>query len=159
MIVSGRWIQKVVWNRWVTTREGEKPHKTPVTSTWKTDFLTREGEGRKVVGDWLRDKTTSWKARRSLLQTNAGVFPCKTRLQKWDKHSDGICELCKRYRKTGVKLLGGRPVHGTTRHLQRSVCRLQTPVTTGGFFIRVDLFTPMWGKRGGWGSCPPDWVG
>ena len=93
MIVSGKWIQKVTWNRWVTTREREQPHKTPVTSTWKTDFLTREGEGRKTVGDWLRDKTTSWKTRRRLFQTNAGVFPCETRLQKWGKHSDGICEL------------------------------------------------------------------
>ena len=57
MIVSGKWIQKVVW---VTTREREHPHKTPVTSTWTADFLTREREGRKTVGDWLRDKTISW---------------------------------------------------------------------------------------------------
>jgi hypothetical protein len=63
MIVSGEWIQKAVWNRWVTTRERDQPHKTPVTSTWTSDFLTREGEGLKVVGDWLRDKTISWKTR------------------------------------------------------------------------------------------------
>jgi hypothetical protein len=67
------------------------------------DFLTRKGEERKTVGDWLRDKTISLKAWRRLLQTNAGTFP----------------------------LLGGRPALGTTGHLQISVCRLQTPVTTG----------------------------
>jgi hypothetical protein len=31
----------------------------------------------------------------------------------------------------GLKLLGGRPVLGTTGHLQSSVCRLQTPLATG----------------------------
>ena len=43
MIASGKWIQKAAWNRWVTTRERDQPHKTPVTSTWTVDFLTREG--------------------------------------------------------------------------------------------------------------------
>jgi len=96
MIPTGKWIQKAVWNRWVTTLERGQSHKTPITSTWTVDFLTREGEGRKEVGDWLRDKTISWKARRRFLQTNAGVFPCEAHLQKWDKHGDGTCELCKR---------------------------------------------------------------
>ena len=124
-------MQNVAWNRWVTTLEREQPHKTPITSTWTADFLTREGEGRKAVGDWLRDKTISWKVRRRLLQTNAGVFPCASRLKKWGEHTDGICELCKRYREMGLKLLGGRPARGTTGHLQSSVCGLQDPATTG----------------------------
>jgi hypothetical protein len=55
MIASGKWMQKATWNRWVTTLERDQPHKTPITSTWTADFLTREGEGRKSVGDWLRD--------------------------------------------------------------------------------------------------------
>ena len=54
-IVSGNWIQKAVWNRMVTTLESDQPHKTPVTSTWTGDFLTREGEVRKTMGDWLWD--------------------------------------------------------------------------------------------------------
>jgi hypothetical protein len=124
-------MQKVVWNRRMTVLERDQPHKTTITSTWTTDFFTREGEGRKAVGDWIRDKTISWKTRRRLLQTNTGVFPCEARLQKWDKHPDGICELCKRYREMGLKLLGGRPARGTTGHLQISVCRLQAPVATG----------------------------
>ena len=48
--------------------ERGQPHKTPVTSTWTADYLTREGGGHKAMGDWLRDKTISWKARRRLLQ-------------------------------------------------------------------------------------------
>jgi hypothetical protein len=43
-IASGNWIQKAVWNRMVTALERDQPHKTPVTSTWTSDFLTREGE-------------------------------------------------------------------------------------------------------------------
>jgi hypothetical protein len=100
MIAIGKWMQKKTWKRWVTTLEWDQSHKTPITSTWTAAFLTREGEGHKVVGDWLRDKTISWKARRRLLQTNAGVFPCEARLKKWGKHPDGICELCKRCRET-----------------------------------------------------------
>ena len=61
--------------RWDLSYWGEDPLGTPpVTSTWTEDFLTREGEGRKTVGDWLRDKTISLKTRRRLLQTNADVF-------------------------------------------------------------------------------------
>ena len=93
-IVSGKWIQKTEWNRMVTTSERDQPHKTPVTSTWTVDFLTREGEGRKAMGDWLRDKTVSWKARRSLLQTNTVTSPCEGRLQKWGTHPDGIYGTC-----------------------------------------------------------------
>ncbi len=37
---------------------------------------------------------------------NTGVFPYDARLQKWDKHPDGICKRC---REMGLKLLGGRP--------------------------------------------------
>ena len=99
MIATGKWMQKAVWNRWVTESERDQPHKTPITSTWTADFLSREGEGRKVIGDWLRDETVPWKARRRLLQTNTGVFPCEARLQRWGKHPgyvSGICELCKR---------------------------------------------------------------
>ena len=114
-----------------TTLRRDQPHKTPVTSAWTADFLTREGEGHKTMGDWLRDKTVSWKPRRRLLQTNEGTFPCEGRLQKWVKHPDGICGLCKRSREMVMNLLGGRPARGTTGHLQSSVCRLQAPTVTG----------------------------
>ena len=115
----------------VTKMERDQSHKTPVTSTWTPDFLSREGEGRKAMGDWLRDKTIPWKTWRRLLQTNADVFPCEARLQKWGKHPDGICELCKRCREMGLDLLVGKSARGTVGHLQSSVCRLQAPAATG----------------------------
>ena len=34
----------------------EQSHTTQVTTTWTTDFLTREGEGRKAMEDCLHDK-------------------------------------------------------------------------------------------------------
>ncbi len=33
MIATGKWMQKVAWNRWVTTLEWDLLHKTPITST------------------------------------------------------------------------------------------------------------------------------
>ena len=130
-IVSGNWIQKAVWNRMVTTSELDHLHKTPVTSTWTTDFSTREGEGHKAMGDWLVTQTVHWKTLRRLLQTNVVTFPCEGRLQKWDNHPDGICDLFKHNREMDLKLIGGRHTLGTTGHLQSSVCRLQNPVVTG----------------------------
>ena len=130
-VASGQWMQKAAWNRMVTRTMREQPHTTPVTTTWTADFLTREGEDRKAMGDWLHDKLIPWKARRRLLQTNSGTFPCESRLQKWGKHSDGICGLCKRCREMGLGLLGGKPARGTTGHLQSSACRLQAPAATG----------------------------
>ena len=50
-IATGRWMQKAAWNRMVTTMMRDQPHKQPVTSTWTADFLTREGEERKTMGD------------------------------------------------------------------------------------------------------------
>ena len=90
-----------------------------------------EAEGRKAMGDWLHDKSIPWMTRRRLLQTYSGTFPCKSRLQKWGKHPDGICGLGKRCTEMGLRLLGGKLARGTTGHLQSSVCRLQAPTATG----------------------------
>jgi hypothetical protein len=78
----------------VTESERDKLHRSPVTFTWTSDFLKREAEVRKVMGDWLRDNVVSWKVRRRLLKTNADTFPCEDRLQKWGNHPDGIHGLC-----------------------------------------------------------------
>jgi hypothetical protein len=110
MIATGKWIQKSVWNRWVTRSERDQSHKTPITSTWTTDFLTREGEGHK---------------------DECGCFPIRGSFTKMRQTSRWDLELCKRCREFGLKFLGARPARGTTGHLQSSVCRLQTPADTG----------------------------
>jgi hypothetical protein len=48
-------MQKAAWNRMVTRTMREQPNTTPVTTRWTADFLTREGEGRKAMGDWLHE--------------------------------------------------------------------------------------------------------
>ena len=63
-------------------------------------------------------KSMSWKNRRRLLQRNSGTFPCEARLQKWGKHPDGICGLCKRCQEMGLKLLGGK-----SPEVPRATCR------------------------------------
>jgi hypothetical protein len=65
-------MQRAAWKRIVTRPMREQLHTTPVNTTWTADFLTLEGEGRKAMGDWLRDKSIPWKARRRLLLTNSG---------------------------------------------------------------------------------------
>ena len=90
-----------------------------------------QGDGRKLMGVWLRDKTISWKTHRRILETDEGIFPWEDRLQKLGKHADGIFGLCKRRLEMGLKLLVGTPSHGTTGHLQSSVRRPQDPSTTG----------------------------
>ena len=40
----------------------------PVTRTWSTDFLLREGSSREEIGQWLKNKSIPWQRRRSLLQ-------------------------------------------------------------------------------------------
>ena len=59
-VASGQWMQKAAWTRMVTRTMREQPHTTPVTTPWAADFLTREGEGRKAMGDWLHDKLIPW---------------------------------------------------------------------------------------------------
>jgi hypothetical protein len=119
MIATGKWMQKAAWNRWVTKLERDQSHKTPITSTWTVDFLTRE------------EKDPS---------DECGCFPIRGSSAEMGQAADGICELCKRYREMVRKLLGGRPARVTTGHLQSSVCRLQSPTATGAhnaYFQRV----------------------
>jgi hypothetical protein len=94
-----------------------------------------DAEG-KVIGDWLRDKTISWKARRRLLQTNTGVFPCVARLQKWGKHTDGICELCKRAERWVLSYWGEDPL-GTPPGICRTACVASKLQRLQGLTIRV----------------------
>jgi hypothetical protein len=125
----------------VTKTMREQPHTTPGTTTWTADFLTREGEGRKAMGDCLHDKSIPLKARRRLLQTNSGTFPCESRLQKWGKHSDGICGVCKRCREMGLGLLGWKPRSRHHRSPTKQRVQTSTELSVGRFLI--EYFTPL----------------
>jgi hypothetical protein len=100
------------------------------------------------MGDWLHDKLIPWKVCRRLLQTNSGTFPYESLLQKWGKHSDGICSLCKRCREMGLG-----PHNQCFQQVQeymnkaRSTCKdwdfvsKGTEISVGRFLI--EYFTPL----------------
>jgi hypothetical protein len=53
---TGRWFNPKDWAREIMENLRVDPHSEPLTDTWTSDFLSR-GEGREVIGEWLRDKT------------------------------------------------------------------------------------------------------
>ena len=54
---TGRWLNPKSWAREIMEKLRIAPHSEPLTDTWTSDFLSREGEGREVIGERLRDKT------------------------------------------------------------------------------------------------------
>jgi hypothetical protein len=52
---TGRWLNPKGWTREIIEKLRADPHSELLTDTWTSDFLSREGEDREVVGEWLRD--------------------------------------------------------------------------------------------------------
>jgi hypothetical protein len=50
ILQSGRWLNPKVWDREIMEKLRSDPHSEPLTDTWTSDFLCREGEDREVVG-------------------------------------------------------------------------------------------------------------
>jgi hypothetical protein len=68
----------------------------PVTRTWSTDFLLREGSSREEIGKWLKNKSIPWQRRRRLLQVVTGTFPCGQQMVKYGYKGTAECTLCKK---------------------------------------------------------------
>ena len=68
----------------------------PVTRTWSTDFLIREGSSREEIGKWLKNKSIPWQRRRRLLQVVTGTFPCRQQMVKYGYKKTAECTLCKK---------------------------------------------------------------
>jgi hypothetical protein len=105
----------------------------PLTDTWTSDFLSREGEGREVIGERLRDKTVSWQAQRRLMKTVTNSFPCGTHLHRMGLRGNRSCTLCQRARKQRVDDQHdgcGRIDPETLDHIQSARCTLQTREAT-----------------------------
>ena len=67
----------------------------PVTRTWSTDFLLREGSSREEMGKWLKNKSILWQRRRRLLQVVTGTFPCGQQMLKNGYKRTAECTLFK----------------------------------------------------------------
>jgi ribonuclease HI len=61
----------------------------PITTAW----LMRQDQGRQVLGAALRTMRTD-AAKRRVLQTLAGAFPCNALLHRWKLRASGSCDLC-----------------------------------------------------------------
>jgi hypothetical protein len=101
------------WNRMVTRRVREQPNTTPVATTWTADFLTREGEGRKAMSDWLRDKSIPWKVRRRLLPETIREHFRASPASRNGVSTRMECGPCKRCREVGLGLLVGNPLEAS----------------------------------------------
>ena len=66
------------------------------TDSWTVDFMTRPGESREAIHEWLKRKAVPWRRRRRLLQALTGTFPCGQGLNKIGKGTGRGCELCAR---------------------------------------------------------------
>ena len=102
----------------------------PVTRTWSTDFLLREGSSREEIGKWLKNKSIPWQRRRRLLQVVTGTFPCGQQLVKYGYKEKAECILCKKaYEENGGSWKGVLPKE-TIGHIQSAGCLGQKEVVT-----------------------------
>ena len=74
----------------------------PATTTWKAEFLLREGLSREVMRKWMANEAVPWKRRRRWLQTVAGIFPFSKWLHKIRKRPDDLCARCEKVGKKHV---------------------------------------------------------
>ena len=93
----------------------------PATTTWKAEFLLREGLSREVMGKWMANEAVPWKRRRRWLQTIAGIFPFSKWLHKIRKRPDDLCARCAKVGKKHVE---------TVTHLQSVQCVSQVDAVT-----------------------------
>ncbi len=129
---TGRWINPKDWFREIMEELRVAPHSEPLTDTWTSDFLCREGEDREVVGEWLRDKTVPWQVQRRLMQmTNS--FPCGADLHRMGLRRSNEYTLCQRAwkeREDDQHEGCGRSDPETLDHIQSARCALQVRADT-----------------------------
>jgi ribonuclease HI len=63
---SGSFKDERAWGRKCFEDLDQRRMGRPVTSTWSTDFLLREGSSREEIGKWLKNKSIPWQRRRRL---------------------------------------------------------------------------------------------
>ena len=129
----GRWLNPKDWAREVMEKLRGAPHSEPLTDTWTSDFLSREGEGRQVIEKRLRDKTVSCQVQRRLMQTVTNSFPCGDHLHRMGLRGSSGFTLCQRARKKRVDDQHdgcGRIDPETLVHIQSARCSLQTREVT-----------------------------
>jgi hypothetical protein len=72
------------------------PHqKGPITSTFTTDWF-REGQGRDLMGEWMKLTSVRSQDHRRMIQTNSHTFPTNVWIYKITKGKESDrCDLCR----------------------------------------------------------------
>ncbi len=109
------------------------PRSEPLTDTWTSDFLSREGKGREVVGERLRDKTVPWQVQRRLMQAMTNSFPSGAHFHRMGLRRSNEWTLCQRawkQREDDRHQGCGRSDPETLGHIQSARCALQARAVT-----------------------------
>jgi hypothetical protein len=70
--------------------------KGPITSTFTSDWFLREGEGRELLGEWMKMTSVRSQDQRRMLQANSHTFPTNEWIHKITKGKESDrCDLCK----------------------------------------------------------------
>ena len=73
------------------------PHqKGPITSTFTADWFLREGQGRELLGEWMKMTSVRSQDQRRMLQANSHTFPTNSWIHKITKGRESDrCDLCR----------------------------------------------------------------
>jgi hypothetical protein len=73
------------------------PHQRgPITSTFTADWFLREGQGRELLGEWMKKTAVKSQDQRRMLQTNSHTFPTNSWIHKITKGRESDrCDLCR----------------------------------------------------------------
>jgi hypothetical protein len=73
------------------------PHqKGPITSTFTADWFLREGQGRELLGEWMKMTSVRSQDQRRMLQANSHTFPTNSWRHKITKGRESDrCDLCR----------------------------------------------------------------
>jgi hypothetical protein len=109
----------------------------PVTRTWSTDFLLREGSSREEMEKWLENKSIPWPRRKRLLQVVTGTFPCGQQMLKYGYRRAAECTLCKKVHEESESSWNRELPKATIGHIQSAECLGQKEVVTAALQLRA----------------------
>ena len=116
-----------MWNKQCARTMDVRGVRTPVTGTWSTNFLIREGQTREQLGKWLTKKSIPEKRRRRMLQLVTNSFPCGANVHRRQKNP---CVLCKRELESTGRPVPSQLPDETVNHIQSAGCIAQRDVVT-----------------------------
>jgi hypothetical protein len=73
------------------------PHQRgPITSTFTGDWFLREGQGRELLGEWMKKTAVKSQDQRRMLQANSHTFPTNSWIHKITKGRESDrCDICR----------------------------------------------------------------